>query len=89
MSGIVIVCKAPVSSTSPRQTWTSVPSSSPITTRLSAPGLKIENTLIGSFWSRHSAKAVGVHHLQVAAIASSKLMRCVAGGVGSFFGSAV
>ena len=38
--------------------WTRVPSSSPITTRLSAPGLKIENTLIGSFWSRHSAKAV-------------------------------
>src|SRR5688572_8403542 len=55
-------------------TWTKVPSSSPCTTRASAPGLMIENTLIGSFWSRHSANAVASITCRLRAIASSKLI---------------
>src|SRR5690606_27123262 len=39
------------------QTWTSVPSSAPMTTLRSAPDLKMENTLTGRFWSRHRANA--------------------------------
>ena len=49
-------------------------SSSPITMRLSAPGLRMENTRIGSFWSRHSAKAVASITCRCLEMASSKLM---------------
>ena len=38
-------------------------------------GAKIENTLIGSFWSRHSANAVASNTCRLRVIASSKLMR--------------
>src|SRR5690606_38719003 len=57
------------------QTCTRVPSSSPSTTRRSAPGLLIENTLIGSFWSRHRAKAVASMTSSRRTMTSSKLMR--------------
>ncbi len=36
----------------------SVPSSLPVTTRLSAPALRILKTLSGNFWSRHKVSAV-------------------------------
>ena len=52
-----------------------MPSSSPQTTRFSAPVLKMENTLIGNFWSRHSAKAVASMTARFLAIASLKLIR--------------
>ncbi len=57
----------------PRQQCTSVPSSSPMTTRFSAPGMKIENTLSSMFWSRHSASAVASITLRFLTIASSKV----------------
>src|SRR5690554_3482598 len=57
------------------QTWTRVPSSSPSTTRRKAPGLLMENTLIGNFWSRHSANAVASMTSSRRTMTSSKLMR--------------
>ena len=44
-------------------------------TLFNAPGLKMENTLIGSFWSRHSASAVASITLRFFTNASSKVMR--------------
>ena len=58
----------------PGQTWTSVPSSSPHTTRVSAPVLKIEKTFRGSFWSRHSAKAAASITFRLRMMASSKVI---------------
>src|SRR6185312_17004094 len=56
------------------QTCTSVPSSSPSTTRLSAPGLKMLKTLMGRFWSRHSANAVASITCRFLPMASSNVI---------------
>jgi hypothetical protein len=53
---------------------TKVPSSSPMTTRLSAPCLKIENTVMGNFWSLQSANAVASMMPKLPCMASSKLI---------------
>ena len=50
----------------------SVPSSLPITTRLSAPALKILKTLSGNFWSRHKVSAVASITFKFLVMASSK-----------------
>src|SRR5690606_37210951 len=71
------------------QTCTSVPSSSPAMARRRAPGLLMENTLIGSFWSRQRANAVASMTSRRRTMASSKLMREYRVAVGSLLGSAL
>src|SRR3989442_225530 len=55
------------------QQCTSVPSSSPSTTRFNAPGTKIENTFTSMFWSRQSASAVASITFKFLTIASSNV----------------
>src|SRR5262245_58591869 len=59
----------------PLYAWTNVPSSAPVTIRFNAPRLYRLNTMIGSFWSRHSARAVASITPRFFVIASSNVSR--------------